>query len=117
MQVQFSFQHGSRTPQLDKIIDSNVRKLTVLLGRYSPDLVHLHGLVEFGAANHKPVCSLDLWLPTSRLHARQQRPDLATAVRVSFNQLREQIKKHKELLRREAEWKRKRSRTRQEMIA
>jgi len=117
MQVHFSFQHGSRTPQLDKIIDSHVRKLSVLLVRFSPDLVHLHGLVEFGAAHHKPLCSLDLWLPTTRLHAREQGPDLAAALRVSFNQLREQLKKHKEVLRREADWKRKRIRARQEVNA
>jgi len=108
MQVHFSYQHGSSTPQLEKIIQDNVAKLDQLLVRFSPDLVHLHGLIEFGTNAQVSTCSVNLWLPTAQLHATEQGRDLGVALRACFDHLKEQVKKHKEVLRREGEWKRKR---------
>ena len=104
MQVHFSYQHGSRNPELDKVIDMHVGKLAPLLIRFSPDLVHLHGMVDFSATKKGQLCSLNLWLPTARLHATEQGHDLLAAVRAAFNHLREQVKKHNQVLRREGEW-------------
>src|SRR3989304_5517266 len=103
MQVHFSFQQGTRNSQLDKIIDSHVRKLDRLLVRFSPDLVHLHGGVELSAPTQGPLCSLNLWLPTGRLHASERGRALSTVVRASFDHLLEQVKKHVQVLRREGE--------------
>ena len=58
MQVHFSYQHGSRNPELDKMIDTQVHKLAPLLVRFSPDLVHLHGMVDFSTPKKGPLCSL-----------------------------------------------------------
>lgn len=110
MQVHFSYQHGSPNPQLEKIIDMHVRKLDQLLVRFSPDLVHLHGVVELGTPKQGTQCSLNLWLPTARLHARERGKELPAVLRDSFEHIEEQVKKHKEVLRREGEWKRKRYR-------
>src|SRR5258707_1314493 len=101
MQVHFSYHQGSSNPQLDKIIDTHVQKLDQLLVRFSPDLVHLHGMVELGTPKKGPECSLNLWLPTARLHATENGRDLAATVRASFEHIEEQVKKHKEVLRRE----------------
>ena len=114
MQVHFSYQHGSRNPELDKMIDTQVHKLAPLLVRFSPDLVHLHGMVDFSTPKKGPLCSLNLWLPTARLRASEQGRDLPAAVRASFNNLREQVKKHNQVLRREGEWKRQRYKSRHE---
>lgn len=110
MQVHFSYHHGSPNPQLEKIIDTHVRKLDQLLVRFSPDLVHLHGVIEFGTTKQGTICSLNLWLPTARLHAKERGKELSAALRASFDHVEEQVKKHKEVLRREGEWKRKRYR-------
>jgi len=108
MQVHFSYQHGSTNPQLEKIIHMNVGKLDRLLVRFSPDLIHLHGLLDFNTATQGSTCSLNLWLPTAQLHATEQGRDVTGAVRTGFSHLLEQLKKHKQVLRRECEWKRKR---------
>jgi ribosome-associated translation inhibitor RaiA len=105
MLVQFSFHHVSRDTLIDKAIQSHVRKLERLLIRFSPDLVRLHGLVEFTAAHQGPVCSLNLWLPTGRLNFRHEGDTPLTAIQDCFKHLTAQVKKHKAFLRREGEWR------------
>jgi DNA-directed RNA polymerase specialized sigma24 family protein/ribosome-associated translation inhibitor RaiA len=114
MQVHLSYPHGAPNLDMEKIIAVQLRKLTQLLGRFSPDLIHLHGVAERGSPKQGPICSLQLWLPTARLHAKERARDLPTAVRASFDRIVQQVKKHKEVLRREGEWKRKRYRVRRE---
>lgn len=114
MQVHFSYPHGAPNPEMERVIAVQLRKLTQLLGRFSPDLIHLHGVAEHGSPKQGPLCSLQLWLPTARLHARERARDLPTAVRASFDRIVQQVKRHKEVLRREGEWKRKRYRVRRE---
>jgi DNA-directed RNA polymerase specialized sigma24 family protein/ribosome-associated translation inhibitor RaiA len=99
---------------MEKIIAVQLRKLTQLLVRFSPDLIHLHGVAEPGSPKQGPLCSLQLWLPTARIHAKERARDLPTAVRASFDRIVQQVKKHKQVLRREGEWKRKRYRVRRE---
>ena len=110
MQVHFSYQHGSPHTEFDKIIEMHTAKLEKLLVRFSPDLVHLHGVIEYGTPKTGTGCSLNLWLPTTQIHAREQGKDVPAALRAAFDHLEDQVKKHKEVLRREGEWKRKRSR-------
>lgn len=114
MHVHFSFHHVSRNASLDKKIDSEVRKLEKLLARFSSDLIRLHGVLEFTAAHKGPVCSLSLWLPTARLHSRHEGDTPLTALEDCFSHLIEQVKKHKQFLRREGVWKRRRYKFKQE---
>ena len=107
MLVQFSFHHVTNDSKIDKAIQSHVSKLERLLSRFSPDLVRLHGLVEFTAAHQGPVCSLNLWLPTARLNFRHEGDTPLTAIQDCFKHLTEQVKKHKAFLRREGVWRRK----------
>lgn len=109
MQVHWSIQHVERSPQLDKAIESGTKKIEGLLVRYSPDLVHFHGLIEFTAAHQGPACSLNLRLPTGQLHARQEGKTALAALKACFRNLIEQIKKHKESLRGEGTWRRQRT--------
>jgi ribosome-associated translation inhibitor RaiA len=112
MLVQFSFHHVSSDSKIDKAIQSYVRKLEKLLIRFSPDLVRLHGVVEFTAAHQGPVCSLNLWLPTGRLNFRHEGDTPLTAIQDCFKHLIEQVKKHMAFLRREGEWRRRKPRSR-----
>ena len=114
MHVHFSFHHVSRNAQIDKTINSQVNKLEKLLGRFSTDLIRIHGVVEFSAAHKGPVSSLNLWLPTARLHTRHEGDTPLTAIQDCFDQLIEQVKKHKTFLRREGVWKRRRYKFKQE---
>lgn len=115
MHVEFSYHHVVRNPQLDKAVDTGVQKLETLLARFSPDLIHLHGLLEYNTSHPpRPVCSLNLWLPTAQLHSRQENGTVLDALQACFNQLVGQVKKHKQVLRREGVWKRRRYKFQQE---
>lgn len=114
MHSHFSFHHVSRSPQIEKTIGLHIRKLEKLLGRFSSDLIRLHGVVEYTAAHQGPVCSLNLWLPTARLNSREGAATPLDALQACFSQLTEQVKKHKQFLRREGVWKRRRYKFQQE---
>jgi ribosomal subunit interface protein len=106
MQIHFSYHNVPRTTQLDKVIEKNLKKLEKHLSHYSPDLVHLRGLLESNGAHKNTVVSLNLALPTGQLHSRQKEGNLLKDVQGCFNQLVDQLKKHKEALRREEAWRR-----------
>ena len=106
MHIDLSFHHVSRVPKIDKTVALNLRKLEKLLSRFSPDLVRLHGVMEFTAPHQGPVCSLNLWLPTGRLHFSHEGDTPLTAVQDCFKHLIAQVKKHKAFVRREGVWRR-----------
>ena len=108
MHVHFSYHHVSRNTQLDHAVSSHVEKLKKLLVRFSPDLVHLRGILEFNSPRHEAVCSLNLWLPTARIHARESGGSVLAVLQACFNEVLEQVKRHKRVLRREGVWKRRR---------
>jgi ribosomal subunit interface protein len=116
MHVHFTYLHVPKTPQLDQVIERHIQKLEKLLAHFSPDLVHLRGALESNGTHSNTVCSLNLALPTGQIHARQEGKNLMTDLQACFSHLNQQLKKHKEGLRREEDWKRQRgpSRTRVE---
>lgn len=83
-------------------------KLQKLLKSYSPDLVQLHGAIEKHPRKIEFGFSLNLSLPTGVLHADGLGPDPRRSVKVAFNDLVTQFKKHQSKLRRDYIWKRKR---------
>ncbi|MBI1955450.1 MAG: hypothetical protein HYS38_03555 [Acidobacteria bacterium] len=115
MQVHWSYHHVTRNPQIEKAIHSCTRKLEKLLASFSPDLIHLHGVLEYNAAHQGQVCSLNLWLPTGQLHSREEGGTPLAVLKSCFDQLVEQAKKHKQVLRRESVWKRRRYKLQQEV--
>src|SRR3989304_3846873 len=106
MQVHFSYQNVPRTTLMDQVIQKNLQKLEKFLSHFAPDLVHLHGTLESNAAHKNTVVSLNLSLPTGQLHSRQQAGNLMKDLQSCFSQLVDQLKKHKEALRREDSWRR-----------
>ena len=106
MQIHFSYHNVPRTSPMDKVIQTHIQKLEKLLSRFTPDLVHLHGTLESNGVHQNTVCSLNLALPTGQLHASQQGSNLMTDLQTCFDHLEEQVKKHKQALRREESWRR-----------
>jgi ribosomal subunit interface protein len=106
MEVHFAYHHVVRTPQLDKAIVTNSEKLSKLLKHFSPDVVHLHGVLEYNTSREIPTCSLNLSLPSAVLHASETADSIVSAVQECFKELLRQVKKHKVRLRREAAWHR-----------
>ena len=101
-------------PEFHAIVEHEVArhaaKLNRILKRYAPDLVLLHGSLEKTPRKTEFNFSLNLNLPTGTLHASAIAPDAAASVRAAFSELEGQLKKHKEKLRKDYEWKRKRPR-------
>lgn len=106
MHIHFSYHHIHRDSKIDKTVDANVKKLEKLLSSFSPDLVRLHGLLEFNAPHQGPVCALNLWLPTGQLNFRHEGDTALIALQDCFKHLIAQVKKHMAVVRQEGVWRR-----------
>ena len=67
------------------------------------------GTKPSAGAHQNRVCSLNLSLPTGQLHARQEGGNSMTDLQACFTHLIDQLKKHKQALRREEAWHRDRA--------
>lgn len=106
MEVHFAYHHVVRTAQLDKVISAHADKLTKMLKHFSPDVIHLHGVLEHHTSREIPACSLNLSLPSAVLHATETGDSILSALQEAFKDLLRQVTKHKTRLRREASWHR-----------
>ncbi|MGH9592207.1 MAG: HPF/RaiA family ribosome-associated protein [Bryobacteraceae bacterium] len=98
-------------PPADKDVSRRVAKLEKLLKSYSPDLVQLHAAFEKQARRVEFGLTLNLTLPTGKLHCLGKGSDLPKCVKAAFTELESMVKKHQSRLRHDHEWKRKRPRS------
>lgn len=110
MNIHFSYKNCQRAPDVERLLERRVEKLRKLLRVYEPELVHLHGSLELQSPKEGFVVSLNLRLPTGQFHASEGTRHSASSLRAAFDELERQLQKHKELLRREDLWKRRRPR-------
>lgn len=110
MNIHFSHKNCEHTPDVEQIIERRVQKLNKLLRVYAAELVHLHGLLEFHSPKEGFTVSLNLRLPTGQVFAGEGNRHPASGLRAAFDELERQLHKHKELLRHEGQWKRRRPR-------
>jgi DNA-directed RNA polymerase specialized sigma24 family protein/ribosome-associated translation inhibitor RaiA len=104
MNLHFSFK-SEKSTDLEKDIHQHARKFERYLHVFRPDLVHLHGTLAQGPKESFRV-SLNLRLPTGQLFASDEGGTAQLAAKVAFSDLLHQLKRHKELLRREHRWRR-----------
>jgi ribosome-associated translation inhibitor RaiA len=88
----------------------HLAKLAKLLKSYSPDAVLLHGVLAKSVKKEEYSLTLNLTLPTGQLHCVAAGAHIRKSLKTAFVELEGQIKKHKEHLRHDHEWKRKRPR-------
>ena len=98
----------SKTPDLEKQINQQVEKLTRYLQVFRPDLIHLKGGLEENSAPAGFAMSLNLRLPSGQMAARRSSATSIAAVKAVFEDMAEQVKKHKKLLRNQHKWPRRR---------
>ncbi len=98
----------SKTSDLEKLINQQVEKLGRYLQVFRPDLVHLKGTVEENS-RHGFEVSLNLRLPSGQMAAQETDATATAAIKAGFEDLAEQLKKHKEQLRNQHKWPRRRS--------
>jgi len=107
MNVHFSFKAG-KTPDVEKEINHYIEKLQKRLQVFRPELVHLKGLVEQNSVREGFVVSLKLRLPSGQMAAHESGHSLIAAVKAAFDDVLQQLIKHKELLSNQHYWRRKR---------
>lgn len=95
-----------KTPAVEKDIQHQIEKLRKRLQFFRPELVHLKGMVEEISAREGTSVSLNLRLPSGQMAAQSKAPTASAAVKSAFEDLLQQLNKHKELLRSTHKWTR-----------
>jgi RNA polymerase sigma factor (sigma-70 family) len=95
-----------KTPDIEKEISHQIEKIQKRLQVFRPDLVHLKAVVDENSAREGTVVSLNLRLPSGQLAAQKRAANPTAAIKAAFDELVQQIGRHKELLRSRHKWRR-----------
>jgi len=93
-----------KSPDLEKQINQNIDKLTRRLQVFRPDLVHLHAILDERPARAGFDVRLDLRLPSGDIASRQEAKLIEAAIKGAFDDLLQQVGKHKDRLRAQHQW-------------
>jgi RNA polymerase sigma factor (sigma-70 family) len=107
MNVHISYR-DRKTPDVEKEINHFIHKLNKRLQVFRPELVHLKGTVEQNSPREGVTISLNLRLPSGQMAVQKSAPTVSPAVKAAFDDLLQQISKHKDLLRSSHKWQRRR---------
>ena len=88
-----------KTPDIEKEVHQQIEKLRRRLQAFRPELVHLKGLVEESSPREGVVVSLNLRLPSGQMAVQAKAQSHSAAVKAAFDDLLQQITRHKDLLR------------------
>jgi DNA-directed RNA polymerase specialized sigma24 family protein len=95
-----------KIPAVDKDIQHQIEKLQKRLQVFRPELVHLKGVVEEVSPREGISVSLNLRLPSGQMAVQTKAPNAAAAVKSAFEDLLQQVNKHKQILRSSHKWHR-----------
>ena len=107
MNVHFSYKIA-KTTDLEYLLQQQTDKLNRLLQVFRPELVHLKGSIVENSPHQGYVVSLNLRLPSGQMAAQTTSDTAVGAVKTTFADLANQLKKHKQLLRNQHNWPRRR---------
>ena len=95
-----------KTPDIEKEINHQIEKMGKRLRVFRPELVHLKAVLEQNSAREGILASLNLRLPSGQLAAQQKATAAAAAIKSAFDDLLQQLNRHKEILRSSHKWRR-----------
>jgi len=95
-----------KIPAVEKDIQYQIEKLQKRLQVFRPELVHLKAVVEEVSPREGFAVSLNLRLPSGQMAVQSKAPTVTTAVKNAFEDLLQQLNKHKEILRASHKWQR-----------
>jgi RNA polymerase sigma factor (sigma-70 family) len=95
-----------KTPDIEKEINHQIEKIQKRLQVFRPELVHLKAVIDENSAREGTLVSLNLRLPSGQLAAQAKAPSPTASIKASFDELIQQIGRHKELLRSSHKWRR-----------
>jgi RNA polymerase sigma factor (sigma-70 family) len=94
-----------KTPDIEKEISHQIEKIQKRLQVFRPELMHLKAAVEQNSAREGVHVSLNLRLPSGQLTAQERASSPTAAIKAAFDELIQQIGRHKELLRSSHKWR------------
>ncbi len=95
-----------KTPDIEKEINHQIEKMQKRLQVFRPELVHLKAVVEQNTAREGTLVSLNLRLPSAQLAAQAKASSSNSAIKAAFDELVQQVGRHKEMLRSSHKWHR-----------
>jgi RNA polymerase sigma factor (sigma-70 family) len=95
-----------KTPDIEKQISHQTGKIQKRLQVFRPELVHLKANIEQNSAREGTHVSLNLRLPSGQLSAQSKAANPTAAIKAAFDELIQQIGRHKEILRSSHKWRR-----------
>lgn len=95
-----------KTPIVEKDVQHQIEKLEKRLQVFRPELIHLRGVVEELSPREGTSVSLNLRLPSGQMAVQSLAQTAAAAVKTAFDDLLQQVNKHKEILRASHKWHR-----------
>jgi RNA polymerase sigma factor (sigma-70 family) len=95
-----------KLPGVEKDVQHQIEKLQKRLQVFRPELIHLKGMVEEVSAREGTSVSLNLRLPSGQMAVQAAAPTASAAVKAAFEDLLQQLNKHKEILRASHKWHR-----------
>lgn len=95
-----------KIPAVEKDIQHQIEKLQKRLQVFRPELIHLKGVVEETSPREGTSVSLNLRLPSGQMAVQVSAPNAAAAVKGAFEDLLQQVSKHKDILRASHKWQR-----------
>jgi DNA-directed RNA polymerase specialized sigma24 family protein/ribosome-associated translation inhibitor RaiA len=95
-----------KIPAVEKDIQHQIEKLQKRLQVFRPELIHLKGVVEEISPREGTSVSLNLRLPSGQMAVQVSAANAAAAVKSAFEDLLQQVNKHKEILRASHKWQR-----------
>lgn len=98
-----------KTPGIEREITHLIDKLRKRLHVFRPELVHLKGSIEHNSDREGTTVALNLRLPSGQMAVQQSAPSATAAIKAGSDDLLQQLKKHKDLLRSTHNWARRRT--------
>ena len=95
-----------KTPDIEKEINHQIEKIQKRLQVFRPELVHLKAVLDENPAREGILVSLNLRLPSGQLTAQEKAQSPTAAIKAAFDELMQQIGRHKEMLRSSHKWRR-----------
>lgn len=98
-----------KNPEIERELSHHLGKLQKLLQAFRPELVHLKGNVEQNVPRKGVMVSLNLRLPSGQMAAQESATSATAALKSAFDELVQQLNRHKQLLRNTHKWQRRRA--------
>jgi RNA polymerase sigma factor (sigma-70 family) len=95
-----------KTPDIEKEVSHQIEKIRKRIQVFRPDLVRLKAVIDDSSAREGVIVTLNLRLPSGQLTAENNASHPTAAIKAAFDELIQQISRHKELLRSSHKWRR-----------